>query len=395
MQTATAQPLQKSYRIQSIDLLRGLVMIIMALDHVRDFFHWSAQHYDPLDFSQTSTPIFLTRWITHFCAPIFVFLAGTSAWLTGVRKGKKVLSKFLLTRGFWLIFLEAIVVNFGVSFNWHFDFIMLQTIWALGASMIVLSFLIYLPKRVLLIIALAIIFGHNLLDNIHVAGNGFKAFAWSALHEPKFFKFGGLQIFLLYPILAWIGVMCAGYCFGELYTRFDPVKRKKILTMLGLVCILLFILIRLTNVYGDASKWSHQKTPVFTVLSFINVTKYPPSLLYILMTIGPAILFLAFTEKPLNKFENVIETYGRVPMFYYLIHFYVIHIAAIIAGLVSGFTLNQIFNFTPDHPIPDYGFKLWVVYVVWLSIVALLYPFCKRYAKYKFSHPEKWWLSYL
>jgi uncharacterized membrane protein len=222
MQTATVQSLQKNYRIQSIDLLRGLVMIIMALDHTRDFFHWSAQHYDPLDFSQTSTPIFLTRWITHFCAPIFVFLAGTSAWLTGVRKGKKVLSKFLLTRGLWLVFLEVTVVNFSVSFNWHFSFTMLQTIWALGISMMVLSFLIYLPKRFLLVLALLIIALHNTLDNIHAEGNGVKAFLWSVLHEPKFFKFGSYQIFVLYPVLSWIGVMSAGYLPGLIL-----IKEKK------------------------------------------------------------------------------------------------------------------------------------------------------------------------
>jgi uncharacterized membrane protein len=395
MHTATAQPLQKGYRIQSIDLLRGLVMVIMALDHVRDFFHWSVQHYNPLDFSQTSAPIFFTRWITHFCAPVFVFLAGTSAWLTGVRKGKKVLSKFLITRGIWLVFLEITFVNFGVSFDIHFSFIMLQTIWALGISMIFLSFLIYLPKRLLLVLALIIISCHNLLDNIHVKGPGLKAFLWSALHDPNLFKFGGTQVFILYPVLSWIGVMAAGYCFGELYTRFNVEKRKKILMYIGIGCIFLFILIRFANIYGDADKWSAQKTQIFTFLSFINTTKYPPSLLYILMTIGPAILFLAFTEKPLNSVGNIISIYGKVPMFYYLIHFYVIHIAAIIAGLISGFSLHDILTLNPDHPLPDYGFSLWVVYLVWISIVALLYPLCKRYAKYKFSHPEKWWLSYL
>lgn len=367
-------------------------MIIMALDHTRDFFHWSANHYDPLGFSHTSTPIFLTRWITHFCAPVFVFLAGTSAWLTGIRKEKNVLSKFLLTRGIWLVFLEITFVNFGVSFDIHFGFIMLQTIWALGISMIVLSFLIYLPKRILLIIALLIIFGHNLFDNFHVEGNNLKAFAWSAVHDPKFFKFGNTRVFLLYPVLSWVGVMSAGYCFGELYTRFTVEKRKMILTWLGSACIFLFIVIRLTNFYGDASPWVKQQTPIFTFLSFINVTKYPPSLLYILMTIGPAILFLAFTEKTLNKFGNIISVYGKVPMFYYLIHFYVIHIAAITAALLSGFTFKQLAS---GQPLEGYGFKLWVVYLVWISIVALLYPICKKYAKYKFSHPEKWWLSYL
>jgi uncharacterized membrane protein len=266
MQQANIQVPTTGYRIQSIDLLRGLVMVIMALDHTRDFFHWSAFQYDPLDFSKTSTPIFLTRWITHYCAPVFVFLAGTSAWLTGVRKGKKVLSRFLFTRGLWLLFIEVVIINFAFTFDYKYSVIGLQTIWALGISMIFLSFLIYLPKRLLLLIALAIIFGHNMLDKIHVEGSGFKAFLWSALHDPRFFAWKPVSIFVLYPVLAWIGVMAAGYCFGEFYTALDKEKRRKALLLLGSACILLFIAIRFTNWYGDQSKWDHQSTPVFTVL---------------------------------------------------------------------------------------------------------------------------------
>lgn len=395
MQTVTAQQLQRNYRIQSIDLLRGLVMVIMALDHVRDFFHWSAFRYDPLDFSQTSTPIFVTRWITHFCAPVFIFLAGTSAWLTGVRRGKKALSKFLFTRGLWLLFVEVVIINFAFTFDWHYSVIGLQVIWALGISMIFLSFLIYLPKRVLLILALLIIAGHNTLDNVHVEGKGLDALGWSMLHEFGFFPYKPIQILVLYPVLPWIGVMVAGYCFGEIYTRFDAVKRKKILILIGSICILLFIVLRFTNWHGDKSHWGDQQTPVFTFLSFINTTKYPPSLLYILMTIGPAILFLAFTERPLKKPGNIIATYGKVPMFYYILHFYIIHLAMLAAALLSGYKWNDVINASPFQPLQDYGFRLWVVYIVWIAIVALLYPLCKRYAKYKYDHPEKWWLSYL
>jgi uncharacterized membrane protein len=395
MQTVTVQQLQRNYRIQSIDLLRGLVMVIMALDHVRDFFHWSAFQYNPLDLSQTSTPIFLTRWITHFCAPIFVFLAGTSAYLTGLRKGKKALSKFLLTRGLWLLLLEITVINFSFSFD-ILNGIALQVIWALGVSMIFLSFLIFLPKRILLILALLIIYGHNLLDNFHVEGNSTDAVVWSMLHELKFFPFGKFNLFVLYPVLAWIGVMCAGYCFGELYTKYDALKRKKILIILGSVCIALFIVIRYTNLYGDQNHWHKQNTAVFTVLSFINTTKYPPSLLFILMTIGPAILALAFIEKPLSRLGKVIAVYGKVPMFYYIIHFYVIHIGFVIAAMLTGYKLDQAINAGPlGNPLPDYGFKLWQVYTIWISIVALLYPLCKWYSDYKFRNPQKWWLSYL
>lgn len=279
--------------------------MIMALDHVRDFFHWSAFHYDPLDFTQTTTAIFLTRWITHFCAPVFVFLAGTSAWLSGFKKGKKRLSAFLLTRGIWLLFVEVLVMNFAFTFNFHPGSIFLQTIWALGVSMMALSFLIYLPKRVILLLSLAIVFGHNLLDNVHVGGGGFSELGWSMLHESKFLPLHPVGIFVLYPVLPWIGVMAAGYCFGELYTSLTADNRKKKLILLGSLCIFLFIVIRFTNVYGNLGPWEKQKSLVFTILSFINTTKYPPSLLYSLMTIGPAILLLAFLEKPAGRFSKL------------------------------------------------------------------------------------------
>jgi len=396
MQTLTAQPLQKGYRIQSIDLLRGLVMVIMALDHTRDFFHWSAFQYDPLDFSQTSTPIFLTRWITHFCAPVFVFLAGTSAYLTGIRKGKKALSKFLFTRGLWLILLEITVINFAFSFNIQFNFIVLQVIWALGVSMIFLSFFIYLPKRLLLIVALLIIAGHNLLDNIHVKGESLNAILWAMLHEQQFFSFGKFNLMVLYPVLSWIGVMYAGYCFGELYSNFDAVKRKRILINIGLVGMVLFIALRFTNWYGDPNPWGIQDSSVFTALSFINTTKYPPSLLYLLMTIGPAILLLAFIEKPLNTAGKMISIFGRVPMFYYILHFYLIHVGFILAAVLTGYTWKEAIVAGPvGQRLENYGFSLPVVYLVWIGLIILLYPLCKWYDRYKTKYKEKWWLSYL
>lgn len=396
MQTISAPQLQRNYRIQSIDLLRGLIMIIMALDHTRDYFHWSVFHYDPLDLTKTSTPIFLTRWITHFCAPVFVFLAGTSAWLTGVRKGKRALSKFLLTRGLWLIFIEITVMTFGITFNIEFSVILLLTLWALGISMIFLSVLVFLPKRVLLVLALAVIAFHNLLNDIQVEGSGLDAVGWAMLHEPKFFALEAFNIFIGYPVLPWIAVMAAGYCFGELYTGLDPVKRKRILIIVGITMIFLFIVIRWINGYGDTGKWSSQNNNVFTILSFINTTKYPPSLLYILMTLGPAILLLAFIEKPLNRFGKAIAIYGKVPFFYYILHFYLIHIAAVFATLLSGFSWNDITNsIDKGRPLEGYGFKLWIVYIVWFTIVALLYPLCKWYSNYKLRNPQKWWLSYL
>ena len=283
-------------RIASIDLLRGTVMIIMALDHVRDYFHADAYLYGPLDLDKASVALFFTRWITHFCAPIFMFLAGTSAFLIGQKKTKKELSLFLLKRGLWLIFLELTLIVFGWNFDITFTNIYFIVIWALGVSMIILAGLIYLPNKLILLIGILLVAGHNLLDNIHVAGNNLPAFGWALLHDQNFFNWNGRNILVGYPILPWIGIMALGYCIGNLYTPgYGARKRKKTLLIIGSSAILLFVLIRLINEYGDPSHWSLQSSVVYTFLSFIKVTKYPPSLLYALMTLGPALLFLAFT----------------------------------------------------------------------------------------------------
>lgn len=392
----TTPLISKNQRVVSIDVLRGLVMIIMALDHVRDFFHGVATQFDPLDLQRTSIAIFLTRWITHYCAPTFVFLSGTSAYLTVERKGRKGLSRFLFTRGLWLVIVELTLINFSINFLHCFSLVLLQVIWALGLSMIALSALIYLPPRVLLVVALAIIAGHNLLDSVTVGGNDLKALGWSLLHQPNFFTFGNFQLLVAYPVLPWIGVMAAGYCFGELYTtRFSSAERKKILVTLGFLCIVFFIVLRFTNIYGDSSLWSKQRSTIFTILSFIRTTKYPPSLLYILMTLGPAILFLAFAEKPLNRVTKVLAIYGRVPMFYYICHLYLIRLAHILLGILSGHPLKQVLSMTMLQQVPGFGFRLVIVYLIWISIVVLLYPLCKRYDQYKMANRQKWWLSYL
>jgi uncharacterized membrane protein len=385
MQT-TAQPLQTGNRIQSIDLLRGLVMIIMALDHVRDYFHWSAQMYAPLDLSQTSAPIFLTRWITHFCAPVFMFLAGTSAFLVGQRKTKKQLSFFLFTRGLWLMFLDLTVIGLGWTFNIHFPTFFFDTLWALGVSMAVLSAFIYLPYKVILGLGILIVGGHNLLDNFHVPGNNIQAFIWGDLHDQRFFNFFGHTVATAYPVLPWIGIIALGYCFGALYKKeFSAVKRKKILLWIGSGAIILFIILRAINIYGDLQTWSYQNTTLFTFLSFIRVTKYPPSLLYTLITIGPAIIFLAFVERSMNRFTNFISTYGRVPMFYYLIHIYLIHLLAMLAAQLTGFGWQaMVIQFFPE--VKGYGFSLWIVYLIWIAVVLALYPLCKWYDKYKTTH---------
>jgi uncharacterized membrane protein len=388
----------KTNRIDSIDLLRGFVMIIMALDHVRDYFHAGAFLYDPLDLGQTTVPLFFTRWITHFCAPVFVFLAGTSAFLVGHRKGKKELSIFLLKRGLWLIFLELTVVNFAWFFNIHFTMSLLGVIWAIGLGMVVLAGLIHVPNKIILIIGLLLVAGHNLLDHVHVEGSDWKAVGWALLHEFNFFSFDGKNVFIAYPLLPWIGTMALGYCFGSLYIL-DARLRKKYLVQLGVGAVILFIIIRGINMYGDPSPWSVQSTPIFTALSFLNVSKYPPSLLYLLMTLGPAILFLAFTERPLGKINQSLVTIGRVPMFYYLLHLYLIHSLAVVAAMVTGFGFSSMTNFetwvTLVGVLKGYGFNLWVVYGVWGFVVLTLFPLCQWFEVYKRTHRTNRWLSYL
>ncbi len=394
----TPTQLPKEKRIESIDLLRGIVMVIMALDHVRDYFHADAFLYDPLDLTQTSVVLFFTRWITHFCAPVFVFLAGTSAFLVGHRKGKRELSSFLLKRGLWLVFLELTVVNFAWFFNIHFTLVLLVVIWALGISMIALAGLIHLPKKVILAIGVLLVAGHNLLDNIHVGGSDWKAVGWALLHEYTFFDFEQFNLFVGYPLLAWIGVMALGYCFGALYILDASVRRRRLI-QLGTAGMVLFILFRATNIYGDPFPWTIQATPIKTILSFLDTHKYPPSLLYLLMTLGPSILFLAFAEKCRGSVVQAFVTVGRVPMFYYLLHLYLIHGLAIVAAILTGFGIAPMINFetwvTMTPALKGYGFNLWVVYGVWIFVVVALYPLCRWFDQYKRDHREKWWLSYL
>jgi uncharacterized membrane protein len=389
-----------AYRITSIDFLRGVVMIIMAMDHTRDFFHNGAYFYDPTDLSQTNTSVFFTRWITHFCAPVFVFLAGTSAFLSSQRKTKKELAVFLLTRGLWLIFLEISFINFGWYFDIHFTNLFdLGVFWALGGSMIALAGLIFFPLPIIFAIGAIFIFGHNLLDNFHFPGYDLKAQAWGLLHDPKPIQFFGKSGFSAYPIIPWIGVMALGYCLGGLYTKSIAAnKRRGVLITLGVLSILLFIVIRLMNFYGDPKPWSEQMKPGFTFLSFFNVTKYPPSLLFVLMTLGPALIFLAFAEKPLGKLTHMISTFGRVPLFYYLLHLYLIHLLAMLAAELTGFGWSSMVLsvWITDNPSLDgYGFSLLVTYLIWIGIVASLYPICKWYDRYKSANKQNWWLSYL
>jgi uncharacterized membrane protein len=383
-------------RIESLDFLKGLVMVIMALDHTRDYFHFTANYFDPADPQHSSLPVFFTRCITHFCAPAFSFLAGMSAFMAGRKKTKKELSGFLFKRGLWLIFIELTVVNFAWYFDIHFRTFGLLVIWSLGVSMIVLAALVYLPRKVILIFSCMLIFLHNLLDNIHFNGN----LLWEILHQQSFYQISDhVQLLIGYPLIPWIAVMSLGYYFGSFYEKgFDSKLRKKIFNITGFTAIALFLILRFTDLYGDPSPWHPYDRISADVISFLNPEKYPPSLLYLLMTLGGIIIFLANTEGLKGGMVNFISTFGRVPFFYYVLHLYCIHLFALIFAEVSGFGWQHLLlpNWIAFVPgMRGYGFSLWVVYFVWISIVILLYPLCKMFDRYKQNHKEKWWLSYL
>lgn len=386
----------EKWRISSIDILRGLVMIIMALDHVRDFFHISAMVEDPTNLNTTTPALFFTRWITHYCAPVFVFLSGTSAFLSGQKKTKKELSSFLLKRGLFLMVLEIVVINFLVVFDPLYRFIGLQVIWVIGLSMVILSFLLYLPLRVLFIIGIVMVAGHNMLDGFNYNNMNEIPFWHAFFHQQMFTSYAEGRFFaVLYPLIPWPGVMLLGYCMGAWYVKeFDAAKRKRLLLGWGLTTIAAFFILRWVNVYGDLVPWSTQKNNTMTIISFFNVTKYPPSLLYLCMTLGPALLLLIWLEKVKAGWTNVVSVYGRVPMFYYLLHFFTIHVLCIVAFFAVGRPLSDMaagnFAFRPN----DFGFSLPIVYLIWIAVVAGLYPLCKRYDTFK-MHNKRWWTGYL
>jgi uncharacterized membrane protein len=389
----------KSKRIQSIDILRGIVMILMAIDHVRDYFHYDAFLYDPTDLTKTNALLFFTRWITNYCAPTFVFLAGISACLYGAKKSKKALASYLLTRGMWLIFVEIFILSLEKSFNPLYPAVTLQVIWAIGVCMIVLSGIIYLPRPIILAIAVLLIAGHNLLDGMHVHDKNLPGFLWAILHEPHNFVFGSFDVFVLYPVLPWIGVITLGYYLGSLYhTSYDPEKRKRILLSIGFFSINLFLLLRLFNIYGDPAQWSIQKNVVSSWMSFLNVTKYPPSLLYNFITLGPAMIFLALIEKVQNGVTKKLTVFGRVPFFYYIVHLLLIHLFAMIGARILGYNWSDMILSTRINASPalkGYGFNLSIVYAVWTVLVVSLYPLCQRFDNFKRTHQsDKPWLTY-
>jgi uncharacterized membrane protein len=398
--TTTAAPVLKN-RIESIDILRGLVMLIMAIDHVRDLFH--AGHPEPTDLAVTTPILFFTRFVTHFCAPAFVFLSGMSAYLAGTRRTENQLSVFLIKRGLWLILVELVLITFAITLNPFYNVLILQVIWAIGGSMILLGLMIWARASltVIGIVGAIIFFGHNIFDfeKIDAINNTFiDKLLFSGAGFGTFWPMGPNRGFLLaYALLPWAGVMMLGYVFGSLYkSTVDVVKRKKTLLYSGLCLLLLFVVLRFFNFYGDPAPWSVQKTIALSIISFFNVTKYPCSLLYLCVTIGTSLVVLALTENIKNKFTRILIIYGNVPFFYYVCHWYLIRIFSVITFFAQGFKSSQIIN--PKQPIlflPDgMGFNLFGVYMVWLLVIVILYFPCRWYSKYKRTH-QQWWLSYL
>ena len=368
-------------RIASVDILRGLIMAIMALDHTRDFF--TSTGFNPRDVTQPA--LFLTRWVTHICAPTFILLAGLSAFLYGRGKDTEKLSRFLLTRGLWLILVDFTLIKFG----WRFEFDPTRMtggiIFAIGISMIALAALVWLPRSVMAVVTAIMLVGHNLVDSIRADELGSAAWGWHMLLEPGLIYLGdGAQFYVLYPLIPWIGVMAAGYLLSPVM-QLEAQARQRVLLSLGAAITLGFIILRATNLYGDPTPWVTQDTWLATVLSFLNCEKYPPSLLYLMMTLGSALIFLAALEQAHGRFTRILTVFGQVPFFYYVVHIYVIHTLALVAA----------FAMTGDIiRAPEISLSLGGAYLVWLLVLVLLYPMCNWFAALK-RNGSGWWWSYI
>jgi uncharacterized membrane protein len=382
----------RTTRLESVDLLRGVVMIVMALDHTRDFF---GQPGSPTNLATASAALFFTRWITNICAPTFFLLVGTGAWLSLRKQSRSQLSWFLFTRGLWLIFLDLVLFRcLAVQFNFDYHITVITVLWALGWAMIALSALVYLPAPIVTGFGVVMIATHNLLDRINSSNP-----LWSILHSPNvILNKPGHTVFLAYPLIPWVGVTAAGYGLGQIYA-WEPARRRTFLLRLGIGLTVGFILLRALNLYGDPSRWASQPTALYTALSFLNTTKYPPSLLFLLMTLGPAMLFLCAIDTHTPRLMQPALVIGKVPMFYYLVHFALIHLFAV--GICYAryghahwmFESPNLAHYPVTQP-PGWGLSLPFVYLLWATVVTAMYPLCRRYGALKRRSGNRW-LSYL
>jgi len=385
-------------RILSIDIVRGIVMIIMALDHVRDLMHISSITQSPTDLAITSPTLFFTRWLTYLCAPIFVFLAGTSAYISFKRKNSIAETKWhLLKRGLWLIILEFTFVNFAIFFDIGFHNILFEVIASIGFGFIILSLLLKLSSKQLGIIGLLIIFCHNLAPLIPFAETSILKVILMPFFSPTAIPLFAGKVFVMgYPPIPWLGIMLIGFACGRYFEMVDE-KRNKIFIKFGLVALSLFIAIRFLNIYGDSLQWTSQKNATFTFLSFMNVTKYPPSLVFCLVTLGIMFLLLAFADHFTERFKKISAVYGKVPLFYFVVHFYLIHIIMLVVLYLQGFHWSQFEFATGTFGRPkgiESGLLLWAIYLIWIAVVVALYKPCLWFGQYKATH-KNWWLRYI
>ncbi len=392
---SSAEPTVARPRLDSVDMLRGLAIVLMSLDHVREFL--SAAQVSPTDVAQTTLPLFLTRWVTHFCAPVFVFLAGTGAYLYRTRgHSSRKVATFLLTRGLWLVFLELTVIRLAWYFNIDYASGSVgQVIWTIGWSMVAMSGLVFLPVSAITATGLVLIAFHNSFDAVTADRFGNWAWAWRFLHAGgPITPWSGMTVYVAYPLIPWVGVMATGYGFGALLQQ--PLRQRRLQTCgLGVILTLTFFGLRATNVYGDPTPWTTNAESMRTFISFFNLQKYPPSLLFLLMTLGPALVALSAVDRPAGGFGKFLVTFGRVPLFYYVLHLFVIHAVAV--GLIYAQyreTPAWLFSFPPGHAGEGYGYSLPVVYLIWFSVVLALYPLCRWFAGVKRRRSDVW-LSYL
>ena len=411
MQPIVTAPVTTRLRLDAIDFVRGIVMILMVLDHTRDWVHAGGIMSNPLDPATTTILLYVTRWVTHLCAPTFALLAGLGVGLRRIRGATAGdVSWFLFTRGLWLVVLELTLFRTIVWFNVDFRLLaFLQVIWAIGASMIVLSALVRLPQAALVAIAGVILIGHNALDGIRVpfwtpGSNvpvpGLAEASWMLLHQFGLFPVGGASgpiVIAQYPLLPWIGILTAGYVMAAIYT-WPAEQRRRALTLAAMAMLALFLVLRTWNSYGDTTDWAPQPTLVQSVMSFMNVQKYPPSLDYVLVTLVPALLTLAALDGRTiaGGLSGAVVTFGRVPFFFYVLQWLTAHVSGMIVTALRGGSLAGYFQNLLDffqHP-PDFGGPLWTVYVCWIVSLLAIYPLCRWFAGVKMRRRD-WWLSYL
>lgn len=384
-------------RVESVDILRGVVMVLMALDHVRDYF--GAAGINPTDPATTTVPLFFTRWITHFCAPAFFLLTGTGAYLSSRRRGKAGLARFLFTRGLWLIVLDTVILrSLAWQFNFDFRVTLLLVLWGLGWSMITLAVLVRWSPTVSAVFGLTLIAGHNLLDGVNASTLGAARPLWLILHQPGLLLPGPHFVLVAYPLIPWVGVTAVGYALGQVF-EWDAARRRAFLWRAAVGLTIAFVVVRWLNAYGDPQHWAAQRSVVFTVLSFLNTTKYPPSLLFLLMTLGPTLLFLRAVDAGVPRWLRPAEVFGKVPMFYFVLHVLLIHLLALVACWFRYGSVHWVFESPrPDmYPFtqpPGWPLPLPPIYAIWVLVVVTLWPLCRWYASLK-ARRRDWWLSYL